>query len=234
MLARGKGIEMGDCKSDENFLEQVLQRDYFWNLRDIADGVRTPVLRDKVFRGACLAHLSELELDNFLRRTKIEWIVDLRNDVEWKRRPYPIDFPVTVVRCPTGNLTERPMGWPEPELASHRDYIGYLVDLICHIPKILTLLASQKSGYIHCYAGRDRTGAVCALILRLLGCNSDEIEISYSMSSEVDMKAIRSLTSWFGDDNVFNSILADIGVDGLLARKTRAALLESPKLVAGR
>ena len=227
-IAREKGFELGDHRAEEDFLERVLKRDHIWNLRDISDGILTQVLRGKVYRGACLVpHLSEPELNAFLRDSGIVWLVDLRSDAEWNDRPYPDDFPVQVVRCPTWNRVERPLGWPARNSQHSVDYVGNLADMANHVPNILSLISSGEPGYIHCHAGRDRTGVICALILRLLGCSMDDLECSYSLSSDADMEEIRVLTSWFNDESAFNQMLMDIGVGESLMKGVRAALLSS-------
>ena len=233
-LAIVRGFDLGEFEEGLKFLEVILARDYFWNLRDLVDGTTTPSVRGQVLRGACLApHLGESALNELLDSTGIKWIVDLRREEERIERPYPDDFPVRVHHCPTWNTLERPIHWPQRLPEWHNDYPGNLSSMAPHVPQILELIASGEIGYIHCHAGRDRTGVICALILRMLGCSRNDLLSSYGLSSDADMEAFEVILDWFGDDERFQQVMDDLGVGkslimGVIDALSPATLLEVP------
>lgn len=225
-LASERGIDLGEFEESYDFLKVILARDHFWNMRDLVDGTTTESVRGRVLRGACLVpFIGESQLDELFDSSGIRWIVDLRSEEERVKRPYPNDFPVQVHHFPTWNSIERPNDWPQRQKERPNDYPGILSSMAPHVPHILGLIASGEVGYIHCHAGRDRTGVICALLLRILGCSRDELRISYGLSSDPDMAAIDIILDWFGDDERFQSLLTDLQVDEDLMNGVRQAFL---------
>ncbi|MBL72477.1 MAG: hypothetical protein CMB41_04900 [Euryarchaeota archaeon] len=224
-LAIKRGFYLGDYEEGLRFLERIMARDHFWNFRDLLDGTTTPSLRGRLFRGACLVpHLGESALDELLQSSGIKWIVDLRREEERDQRPYPDDFPVQVHHCPTWYTSERPEAWPQRRSELDNDYPGVLMSMAPHVPLILKLIASGEIGYIHCHAGRDRTGVICALVLRILGHSRHDLRHSYGLSSDADMEAFDVILSWFDDEEKFRCLLADLGVNESLMTGVRNAM----------
>ena len=227
-LAITRGFNLGDYKKGYRFLETILARDHFWNIRDVVDGTTTPAIRGRLLRGACLVpHVGEPSLNQLLQSSGIKWIVDLRREEERMLRPYPDDFSVQVHHCPTWHTSERPEAWPQRHSQVGNDYAGVLVSMAPHVPFILERIASGEKGYIHCHAGRDRTGVICALVLRILGHSWQDLRNSYGLSSDADMEAFDVILDWFGDDERFQCLLGDLGVGEDLITGVRHALLPS-------
>jgi protein-tyrosine phosphatase len=68
-----------------------------------------------------------------------------------------------------------------------RAYLGYLHDRGEAVVDALRALAHGGPGaaVVHCAAGKDRTGVVCALALAVAGVPHDEIVADYAMTAEV-------------------------------------------------
>jgi protein tyrosine/serine phosphatase len=68
-----------------------------------------------------------------------------------------------------------------------RSYLGYLSDRPGAVVGALRALAAGGPGaaVVHCAAGKDRTGVVCALALAVAGVGSDEIVADYALTAEV-------------------------------------------------
>jgi protein tyrosine/serine phosphatase len=94
---------------------------------------------------------------------------------------------------------ELPADWAESILprqaAAHdhaeppavRSYLGYLSDRPEAVVGALRALArgGQAASLVHCAAGKDRTGVVCALALAVAGVGHDDIVADYAMTADV-------------------------------------------------
>jgi protein tyrosine/serine phosphatase len=92
-----------------------------------------------------------------------------------------------------------PGGWVEsllPRQAAPHDqgeppavraYLGYLGDRAGAVVDALRALAGGGPGasVVHCAAGKDRTGVVCALALAVAGVGHDDIVADYAMTADV-------------------------------------------------
>jgi protein-tyrosine phosphatase len=90
-------------------------------------------------------------------------------------------------------------GWTESllprQVAAHdrgeppavRSYLGYLGQRADNVVAALRALASADEGasVVHCAAGKDRTGVVCALALAVAGVPHEEIVADYAMTADV-------------------------------------------------
>ena len=92
-----------------------------------------------------------------------------------------------------------PEGWTESllprQVAAHdegeppavRSYLGYLGQRAENVVAALRALAAPTDGasVVHCAAGKDRTGVVCALALAVAGVPHEEIVADYAMTADV-------------------------------------------------
>jgi protein-tyrosine phosphatase len=97
---------------------------------------------------------------------------------------------------PVPDLAE---GWTESllprQVAAHerdeppavRSYLGYLGQRADNVVSALRALTSTAPGasVVHCAAGKDRTGVVCALALAVAGVPHEEIVADYAMTADV-------------------------------------------------
>jgi protein-tyrosine phosphatase len=108
---------------------------------------------------------------------------------------------------------------PHPEGTQHDRwladrYLNFLADGQAGLSTALRVIADPDAApvVVHCMAGKDRTGVVCALTLSLLGVSDEDIARDYAMT-EV---AMRRLTEYLraknpevieGQDHMFDSPL---------------------------
>ena len=92
-----------------------------------------------------------------------------------------------------------PAGWTESllprQVAEHdegespavRSYLGYLAHRPDNVVAALRALTTAPAGasIVHCAAGKDRTGIVCALALAVAGVGHEEIVADYAMTADV-------------------------------------------------
>ena len=85
----------------------------------------------------------------------------------------------------------------EGEPPAVRSYLGYLTDGTENVLGALRFLASGGPGaaVVHCAAGKDRTGVVCALSLAVAGVPHEEIVADYAMTAEVIDALVAKLAS---------------------------------------
>ena len=113
----------------------------------------------------------------------VRTIVDLRWRSELEADP-PAELPVEVVHISlAGETPER----PDPPLPTTRDFYGYVLDrYAANFARVVEMIARAPEGgvVVHCAAGKDRTGLVVALLLRLAGVPAEEIALDYSLSAK--------------------------------------------------
>jgi len=180
-----------------------------WNFRDVADS--TGVLRPgRLFRSGELSELGDDGREE-LRRSGVTDVADLRSRREVQRHgpgrvpdgveihllPIPdLEFDDT---NPDGEaphehafkrLLEDKPGDESVEVASHR----YMVDEYSRFPtyngaqqalhRVVTLLGSQRAVLTHCFAGKDRTGFLVAMVLEAAGIGRDAIVEDFLRSND--------------------------------------------------
>ena len=105
--------------------------------------------------------------------------VDLRSDSDAANDP-PGDVPIEVIRIPIhSNDVPVVAEWPSMQEA----YAGLLDRFDKEFANAVTEIArSDEPVVVHCLVGRDRTGLVCALMLRLAGVELDAIAADHVRS----------------------------------------------------
>jgi protein-tyrosine phosphatase len=128
-------------------------------------------------------------------------IVDLRQHSELEADP-PLDVPVEVVHVP---LFPEPGSahWAElealidaagdPVAATRGVYLECLERFRGEMALVLTAIARASDGgvVVHCRAGKDRTGLVSAVLLRLAGVSRDHVGADYALTEE-NLRAVWS------------------------------------------
>lgn len=179
-----------------------------WNFRDVAD--TTGTLRPgRLFRSSELSRLQDAGRDA-LRRLGVTDVADLRSPREVERRgpglvPAGVDihllpFPdLAADHAPSGGqaphedafrrlLTENADDQSTSELAAR-----FMIDEYRRFPtlggsrravhRVVTLLAAGRPVLAHCFAGKDRTGFVIAVVLEALGVDRDAVLADYLRSN---------------------------------------------------
>lgn len=165
----------------------------------------------RLFRSAHLAALSNTELDA-IGELDINLVVDLRYAPERKRQPSRFPNPTPHVHeypdAPEakGAKVAPHEAFMEHELKSAADAHGYMMRSYTARPhdpgfqKIfadtLRFMANSETEtsagvLVHCAAGKDRTGTLCALIQAALGVSREDIMADYMMTLDaVDVDKI--------------------------------------------
>ena len=121
----------------------------------------------------------------------VRTIVDLRRHDELERDP-PLDVPVEVVHVPLQTEQDEVdvqrvwRGGDEDEAGIHAAYALMTEALAPNFARAIDTVAKAPEGgvVVHCYAGKDRTGLTCAMLLRLAGVAIEDIAADYGLSSE--------------------------------------------------
>jgi protein tyrosine/serine phosphatase len=122
----------------------------------------------------------------------LDYLNPVLEHVDWKQIPYP-----------DGTLHGR---W----LADR--YLNFLEDGRAALATALSVIADPAAApvVVHCMAGKDRTGVVCALALSLLGVSDEDIATDYALTET----AMVALTEYLrtnnpeaieGQDHMFDS-----------------------------
>lgn len=165
----------------------------------------------RLFRSAHLSALNEAELAA-IGRLEIDLIVDLRHAPERARQPSRLPEPAPHIHeypdAPEGQTAKVAPheAFMEHKLYSADDAHGYMIRSYTARPhdpgfqKIfgdtLRFMANAQADdapgvLVHCAAGKDRTGTLCALIQAALGVSRDDIMADYMMTLEaVDIDKI--------------------------------------------
>lgn len=177
----------------QQFCEEIMQRDYFWNFRD-ASKFNPSLINGVIYRTATLTLFQEEELfDALLDDLQIKTIIDLRADREVFEMPYTntTQSKVRYVRTPWDP-------WDQPEWF-RKDYhygsneeIAYRFFILgCknQIRDAMEAILETRNGAvaIHCFAGKDRTGIFISLLHLLIGTPLEFIKRDY-LASEYEMK----------------------------------------------
>ncbi len=179
-----------------------------WNFRDVADS--TGVLRPgRLFRSGELSDLADDGRDE-LRRLRITDVADLRSRREVQRHgpgrvPDGIDIHLLPIpdlgpdelnedgEAPHEHafkrlLEDKPDDEPVSEASSR-----YMIDEYSRFPtyngaqqalhRVVSLLADGRAVLTHCFAGKDRTGFLVAMVLEAAGVERDAIMADFLRSN---------------------------------------------------
>jgi protein-tyrosine phosphatase len=162
----------------------------FRNFRDLG-GIRTssgPLAKGRLFRTAHLSYVNETLAAELARLHGIRTYVDFRTNAEvqrdgppepllargvgWERRPFDIaDATFANVRVPEA------ADWSGLYTRAFARFRSHFSDIV------RTVVESPKPLAFGCWAGKDRTGMVAALLLSLLGVSDHDIAEDYALTT---------------------------------------------------
>lgn len=186
------------------------------NFRDLGGcaGAGGRVVRlGRVFRSQILAGATDGDLET-IARLGIGAVLDLRGEREARRRNrWPPGPPPRTVRIDVGDREAAPATWGRRLLDPSFDeacaratmaevYRRMPATYAPHLAGLYGLLGEPACPpvLIHCEAGKDRTGFVCAILLRSLGVSFEGVLADYTLSRRyyrVDPQAL--LRRHYGD-----------------------------------
>ena len=187
-------VSVGDDESEVRSFSTIygeirtIRADGVGNIRDMggrlnADGIR--IKQGLIYRGAMLNNLlkPECSASNGLGVLRDDLLIKTDIDLRWEAIG-KYEF------CQLGDHINYNL-FPISDYASlvtrdSGDY-GTLVpnDQDVYFSKIFNIIADKNNYpiYIHCVAGADRTGCVCALIDAILGMKDEDIILNYNLTS---------------------------------------------------
>lgn len=167
-----------------------LERDLLWdgclNVRDLGghpteDGAETRF--GAVVRADSVRKLSEAGWRDLVAYG-VGRIVDLRFHEELAADP-PEELPVEVVHVPVFPEPDDPL-WARIDARADRgrEYLDLLEHGRGAFAEAVRAVADAPEGgvLVHCFAGKDRTGLVAALLLRLAGVGVGDVATDYAVS----------------------------------------------------
>lgn len=174
-----------------------------YNFRDVGgytglDG-RTVRWR-RLFRSDALHRLGEADTDAFAA-LGVRTVIDLRRPFEIERfgrvaERYGLDYRNLVLKHVDWEEVEHPEDVVHERWLADR-YLNFAEDGRHAILESLRVIADPASApvIVHCMAGKDRTGTVCALTLSLLGVSDEDIAADYALTTA----AMARLTAYLSE-----------------------------------
>jgi protein tyrosine/serine phosphatase len=189
-------VDQSDLTRIQQFCEEIMKRDYFWNFRDAAK-FNPSFVKGVIYRTATLTLFQEEErFEALLDDLQIKTIIDLRADREVYEMPYTnmTQSKVRYVRTPWDP-------WDQPDWFRKDYHYGtdeeiayrfFIMGCKSQIREAMEAILETRNGAvaIHCFAGKDRTGIFISLLHLLIDTPPEIIKCDY-LASEYDMKLSR-------------------------------------------
>lgn len=153
--------------------ESTYGKNYANNCRDFGGQITASgktVKYGKIFRGSNMDDTSPEAKKVLLDYLKVELDVDLRARGNGERGKYQLD----ALSLGAMHTTETYGSWAN---------LSDKGRMKATLTKIFSAVAQNKTVYIHCKVGADRTGYVCMLLEALLGVPQNRCDLDYEMTS---------------------------------------------------
>ena len=156
----------------------------------------------KLYRSSELFGITSAEAAFLTRDLGIRTIYDIRNEFETAAHPQPFLMDAkTVALVPnmerrrkdaSKRLVAGVIGkYGEPEQRMRQNYRRYAHEYPLIGKALRSMAAEGTPALVHCVNGKDRTGVLCATLLRIADFPHDFIEADYLAANETNAKAIR-------------------------------------------
>ena len=170
------------------FLENIFQRDFYWNLRDLST-FNPHFQKGVVLRTSSLTFYQNA-LDNLLTQHHITTIIDLRADRELAENAYDENSlqRFKYVHAPFDPWSQSVAFQNTHNTGTNAEiaYSFFMLECKNAIKKTMqTILENEGATAIHCYAGKDRTGII-VILLHLLTDGSRANMLQDYLASEMD------------------------------------------------
>jgi protein-tyrosine phosphatase len=189
-----------------------------YNFRDVGGyaglGGRTVRWR-RLFRADSLHRLGDADAEAFAQ-LGVRTVIDLRRPFEVERHGrvaerHGLDYRNVVVEHIDWEEVDHPDDVAQDRWLADR-YLNFAEDGRAGLLGALRVIADPERApvIVHCMAGKDRTGTVCALTLSLLGVSDEDIAADYALTTA----AMRPLTAYLlrtspeavqGNEHMFDS-----------------------------
>ncbi|SCE76659.1 Protein tyrosine/serine phosphatase [Micromonospora coriariae] len=151
------------------------------------------VRRGRLYRSDSLHRLTESDRDTFTA-IGIRTVIDLRRPQEVERDGRVPSYQGLTYR----NIHPEHVEWGEQPYREGDSLARYLADRYAALAQTGTAGLAEAIGLIadsanapvvvHCVAGKDRTGIVCALTLAVLGVDDTDIVADYALTNEASAR----------------------------------------------
>jgi len=186
--------------------DRLINFDRILNFRDFGgwetrDGAK--IARGKLFRSASFHDATEADIAK-LNAMDLRFLVDLRRPEERAHEPskWESDSCRVIFNDEGKGQSELPphlVALMQSDLTPQttRDYMMSLYREIPFDPRLISLyrdwfaaLGEGGAGVVHCAAGKDRTGIICALTLMALGVDEEAVFADYDFTNQaVDLES---------------------------------------------
>lgn len=162
-----------------------------------------------LFRSASLSRITEDEAAFIVGELGIRSIYDLRNQWEVASSPEPrivgaktLAFEPSTDRGRSDASRRLVAGvigeYGRPEERMIRNYRRYAREFPLMGTVLRTIAAERRAALVHCEHGKDRTGVLCAVLLRIAGFSEDDVMATYLATNEANAEATTSEIATLG------------------------------------
>lgn len=170
-----------------------------------------PLKRGLLYRSANHAHATDADLAR-MRELGVAAIVDLRRTEERTREPSKrwADFDAQVIE---NDIASEHADWAEAMKGQTLTPQWFLDDGVAYYRRVAhearhidlysryfrALADSDGAVVVHCAAGKDRTGVICALTHHIVGVHPDDIVADYLLTNDEARitRKMTALSAWF-------------------------------------
>lgn len=171
-----------------------------FNFRDLG-GLRAGpdrlVRQGVLFRSDTLQALTPADVAHLTERLRLELVVDLRIGTEAvsEGRGPMAEVPVSYLNAPLRDLPVSDLPAREQSLRFYLEHLESPTSVLGTVVRLVAAMAGRPV-LLHCAAGKDRTGLVVALLMRLLGVDDEDIVADYLRSGANMPRIMERFRGW--------------------------------------